>query len=57
MEKQKIFAYVLKWLALIFLAYLTVKENNSKILMLLLIGFVSAILIWEGIREFKGKSD
>jgi nitrate/TMAO reductase-like tetraheme cytochrome c subunit len=53
MKKQKILVYVFKWLALIFLAYLTVKENHSKIMMLLLIGFVSAILIWEGFRDFK----
>jgi hypothetical protein len=52
MKKQKILFYVFKWLALIFLAFLTVKENHSKIIMLLLIGFVSAILIWEGIRDF-----
>jgi hypothetical protein len=57
MKKQKILIYVVKWLALIFLAYLTVKESNSRILMLLLIGFVSAILIWEGIRDFKVKSN
>ena len=49
--------YVFKWLALIFLAYLTAKESHSKFLMLLLIGFVSAILIWEGIRDFKTKSN
>jgi hypothetical protein len=53
MKKQKILVYVVKWLALIFLAYLIVKENHSKIMMLLLIGFVSTILIWEGIRDFK----
>jgi hypothetical protein len=53
MKKQKILFYVFKWLALIFLAFLTVKENHSKIIMLLLIGFVSAILIWEGIRDFR----
>ena len=45
--------YVFKWLALIFLTYLTAKESHSKIMMLLLIGFVSAILIWEGFRDFK----
>jgi len=49
--------YVFKWLALIFLTYLTAKESHSKIMMLLLIGFVSAILIWEGIRDFKTDSN
>jgi hypothetical protein len=57
MKNQKFFMYVFKWLALIFLAYLTAKESHSKFLMLILIGFVSAILIWEGIRDFKTKSN
>jgi hypothetical protein len=57
MKKQSILMYVFKWLALIFLAYLTAKESHSKIMMLLLIGFVSAILIWEGIRDFKPKNN
>jgi hypothetical protein len=33
-----------------------IKDNQSKLLMLLLLGFVCAILIWEGIRDFKTKS-
>jgi hypothetical protein len=57
MKKQKILFYVFKWLALIFLTFLIVKENHSKIMMLTLIGFVSAILIWEGIRDFQTKPD
>ena len=52
MKNQKVIFYVFKWVALIFLTYLTVKENHSKIMMLLLIGFVSVILIWEGIKDF-----
>ena len=56
MKKQKIIFYVFKWLALIFLSYLFVKENHSKILIFLLIGFLSVILIWEGIRDFKTKT-
>ena len=57
MKTQKILFYVFKWLALIFLAYLAVNESHSKIMMLLLIAFVSAILIWEGVRDFKTKSN
>jgi hypothetical protein len=57
MKNQKILFYVFKWVALIFLSYLIVKENHSKLIMLILIGFVSAILIWEGIRDFKIKSN
>lgn len=56
MKKQKVLIYVLKWLALIFLAFLIVNENHSKIMMLILIGFVSAILVWEGIRDFRTKT-
>jgi hypothetical protein len=57
MKNQKILFYVFKWVALFFLSYLIVKENHSKLIMLILIGFVSAILIWEGIRDFKIKSN
>jgi len=57
MKKQKILFYLFKWLALIFLVYLIVNENHSKFLMIELIGLVSGILIWEGIRDFLIKSD
>jgi hypothetical protein len=57
MKKQKILFYLFKWLALIFLVFLIVNENHSKFLMLALIGLVSGILIWEGIRDFLIKSD
>jgi len=57
MKKQKIFFYLFKWMALIFLVYLIVDENHSKFLMLALIGLVSVILIWEGIQDFRIKSD
>jgi hypothetical protein len=57
MRRQKILYYVLKWMALIFLVYLTVTDSNSKNLMLLLIGLVGGILIWEGIRDFWISSD
>jgi hypothetical protein len=57
MKNQKVFYYILKWLALIFISFLIIKENHPKILMFTLIGFVSAILILEGIREFKTKGD
>ena len=57
MKNQKILFYVFKWLALIFLTYLILKDNNSIFMKLILIGFVSAILIWEGIRDFKTQSD
>jgi hypothetical protein len=53
MKTQKIIFYILKWLALIFLAFLISKENHSKIMMLILIAFVAGILIFEGIRDFK----
>jgi hypothetical protein len=56
MKEQKIYFYVLKWFALIFLSLLIAKENQSKIMMFILIGFVAAILIWEGIRDFKTKN-
>lgn len=55
MKTQKILVYLIKWLTLIFLSYLTIKENHSKVMMLLLIGFISVILVWEGIRDFKTK--
>jgi len=55
MKIQKILFYLFKWLALIFLSYLILKENHSKIMMLLLIVFVSALLFWEGIRDFSSK--
>ncbi len=55
MKEQKIYFYVLKWLALIFLSFLIAKENQSKIMMFILIAFVAAILIWEGLRDFKTK--
>ena len=53
MKNQKILVYVLKWIALLFLAFITISENHSKIIMFLLIGFVGIILIWEGIQNFK----
>lgn len=53
MKTQKLAFYILKWLALIFLSILISKETNSKIMMLILIGFVAVILIFEGIRDFK----
>ncbi len=53
MKEQKIYFYVLKWLALIFLSFLIAKGNQSRIMMFILIGFVAAILIWEGIQDFK----
>jgi hypothetical protein len=52
MKKQKIVFYVFRWLALIFLTFLIIKGDHSEIMMLVLIGFVSAILIREGIRDF-----
>jgi len=52
MKTQKIVFYFFKWIALIFLTVLIAKENPSKTLMFLLIGFVVIILIWEGIRDF-----
>jgi hypothetical protein len=55
MKNQKVLFYVLKWLVLIFISFLIIKENHPKILMFILIGFVSAILIWEGFRDFKTK--
>jgi hypothetical protein len=57
MKTQKILFYAFKWLALIFLAYLTINESHSKIMMLLLIAFVCVILIWEGVRDFKTKGN
>jgi hypothetical protein len=55
MKKQKILFYLFKWLAFIFLSYLIMKENHTKIMMLVLIVFVFALLIWEGIRDFSIK--
>jgi ABC-type enterochelin transport system permease subunit len=57
MKNQKILFYLFKWLALIFLVYLIIQENHSKFLMLMLIGLVCGILIWEGIRDFKKKGE
>ena len=55
MKKQKIPLYVFKWLGLIFLTYLILKENQSSVAVFILIGFVIGILVWEGIRDFKTK--
>jgi hypothetical protein len=55
MKNQRILVYAAKWVAFIFLAYLTLKEDHTKTGMLLLICFVSALLVWEGIRDFKTK--
>jgi len=52
MKNQKLLFYAVKWIALIILSYLIIKEEQPKILILILIGFVIAILIWEGIRDF-----
>ena len=57
MKTQNLLFYVFKWLALIFLAYLIIQESFSKVLALLLIGFVSVLLIWEGFRDFRTKSN
>jgi hypothetical protein len=56
MKKQKILFYLLRWFALIFLSFLSVKENHSKIMTFLLIGFVAVILILEGLKDFKTSS-
>lgn len=56
MKKQKLLLYLFKWLAFIFLVYLILKEEHSKIPMFILIGFISVILIREGIRDFRTKS-
>jgi hypothetical protein len=56
MKKQKVIFYILKWISLIFLSFLLAEEvhsENKKIIMFFLIGFIAAILIWEGIRDFK----
>ncbi len=53
MKNRKKLFYVLKWIALLFLIFITISENHSKIIMFLLIGFVSIILIWEGIQDFR----
>jgi hypothetical protein len=55
MKNQRILVYAAKWLAFVFLAYLTLKEDHSGIGVFLLIVFVSAILILEGFRDFKTK--
>jgi hypothetical protein len=55
MKNLKILFYIFKWLALIFLTFLIAAESHSKILMYILIGFVAAILIWEGLKEFNTK--
>lgn len=55
MKNQKALFYAFKWVALIVLIFITISENPSKIMMFILIGFVSIILIWEGIRDFKTK--
>lgn len=56
MKKQKVLFYVFKWLALIYLSYLLLAEdnsNNQRIKIFLLIGFVATLLIWEGIKDFR----
>jgi hypothetical protein len=55
MKNHRILVYAAKWLAFVFLAYLSLKEDHSGIGVLLLIVFVSAMLIWEGFRDFKTK--
>lgn len=57
MKNQKVLFYIFKWLAWIFLAYLTIKESHSILLTILLIGYVSTLLIWEGFKDFRPKSN
>jgi hypothetical protein len=52
MKNRKIYYYVFKWFALIILSVILLKDNHSKIAMALLIGFVGALLIWEGIKDY-----
>jgi len=56
MKNQKILFYLFKWAALIFISFLILNENQSKIPAYILIGFVTAILTWEGIRDYKKNS-
>ena len=56
MKNQKILFYLFKWAAFIFLSILIINENHSRIPAYILIGFVAAILIWEGIRDYYKKS-
>lgn len=55
MKTQKLLVYIFKWFALIFLSILVIKGNNAKILAIVLIGYITVILIFEGYREFKIK--
>jgi O-antigen ligase len=53
MKNLKLLYYVLKWLALAFLSYLLLFDTRTKTIIFILIGFVAAVLIWQGIRDFK----
>lgn len=56
MKNQKLALYVFKILVLIFLSYLTIKDHYSA-MALVLIGFIAAAVIWEGIRDFGTKAN
>ena len=53
MKNVKLLYYILKWLALVFLSYLILFDTRTKTLAFVLIGVVAAVLIWQGIRDFK----
>ena len=52
MKNLKVYYYVFKWFAFIFISILMLSDNHSKIAMALLIGFIGVLLIWEGIRDY-----
>jgi hypothetical protein len=52
MKNQKVIFYLFKWIALIILSILTINENHSKVMLIMLISFVSILLIREGVIEF-----
>ena len=57
MKNHKLVYYIFKWLALAFVSYLLLVDTESKPLAFILIGFVAVLLVWQGIRDFKPRSD
>jgi hypothetical protein len=53
MKNKKIIFYGFKWFAFVFLSILSAKEDHSKIMLFILMGFVAVLLIWEGIKDFR----
>jgi len=57
MKNKKLLFYIFKWLALIFLSYLLLCDTKARTGIFILIGFITVLLIWEGIRDFRRKDN